>query len=1088
MHTILQIKWRIQPNKIFVYFKGKLCDLVPKNFTAVILVAFHLLTAAETEAQQKITGKVFRESNLPLYGATIKIRNSDIAAISEADGSFVINARTGDLLEISFIGYKTGQIKIGDEINYNINLIPAIISLDDIVMTGYTSQKIKAITGSVAVVQPKELTSIPAGQVEQMLQGRVAGLTVITTGLPGSPSIVRIHGVGNFGDVKPLYLIDGVEGDINNLNANDIESLQVLKDAGAYAIYGVRGANGVLVITTRKGRQGKTRINYDFYIGTTRPLNVDLGLLNPQEMADLTWTAYRNLGQTPSNPLYGTDIKPVLPDFFIAGRNVGLPAGDPDTDPSLYNSDFANGEIYQIVKANKSGTDWFHELYKPALIQHHSLQVSGANEKNKYAFTLGYMDQQGTLTSTWLKRFSVRMNSEFNVANTFRVGENLQWTYRDQGGIPDYGSPNDNDMWRSITTNPILPVYDIKGGWAHLDQFHFWDNPVALRVQAGDDKSNSWETFGNIYGELDFLKNFTARTSFGGTINNYNNNRFDYWSYEPLIIDKDSFPDNALSESSGYRWSWTWTNTIKYAKTVADHHQFVVLAGTEAINNYNKEIGGRSAGLYVNDVNYRFLTNGTPSTAFNVRSNYSFADQSSLFSFFTQFDYGYKDKYYFRGTLRNDGASVFGEENRYGWFPSVSAAWRISQENFMVDSKWIDELKIRASWGKTGFYGNVNSSNQYTLYGSSIGNSYYDINGVNSPSQGFRATRFGDPNTGWQEDVVTNIGVESVFWNGKLNLTIDWYNKKANGLLFEAGLPDILGGAVAPAKNVGVIQNKGFDILLGSKGSWNRDWKWDLTTTASIYKNKILKVSDQPFFFPIQGERFVKNQVGHAVSSYFGYKIIGIFADSNEVKNAPEQDEAKPGRFRYLDANGDNDISGDDRVFLGDANPDFTLGLNIGIGFRNFDFSTFFYGSFGNEVVNSPKTRTDFFGLEQNSAKSRRLLYESWTPQNIQASTPIAEASVNFSNIAVFNSYIVEDGSYFRNKSVILGYTFPVESLKRFKVEKLRIYIQAVNLFTITDYSGIDPELAGNSAAFGIDYGNYPNSEKRFLFGVNLGF
>ena len=1039
-------------------------------------------------AQQKISGVVSGENNLPLAGATIIVNGTNIATTSLTDGSFTISAKTNDILEISFVGYKTQQIKIENETSLKIILQPTILSLDEVILTGYTSQKVKEITGSVAIIKTKDLTAIPAGQVDQMLQGRASGLTVISSGLPGGISNVRIHGLGNFGDVTPLFIIDGVQGNINNLNPYDVESIQVLKDAGAYSIYGVRGANGVIIITTRSGKQGKPKISYDFYMGTARPLKNSIDLLNPQEMADLMWTALQNSNQPLSNPLYGSGPKPILPDYFIAGDNAGLFANDPLVDPALYTIDFSNGNnIYQIVQANKTGTDWFHELYKPAFSHNHSLSVSGANEKNKYSLSLGYMDLQGTLLNTWLKRYTIRVNTEFNVADFIRIGENLQFTYRDKGNLPDYGYPTDNDMFRAITTHPLLPVYDIKGGWAHFVPRAYFDNPVALRNLSKDDKSFSWETFGNIYAEVDLFKKFTFRTSFGGNITNYYNTRFDFWSYYPRL---DLRPDNALIESSGYRWSWTWTNTIKYSETFGDAHRINILAGTEAINNYNREVGGRSAGLYSNDVNYRFLSNGIPASQGPAAANYSFAGTSSLYSLISQADYGFMEKYFLRVTLRKDGASFFAPRKKYGWFPSLSAAWRINEENFLKDLQWIDELKLRASWGKTGFYGNTDPLNQYTLYGGSFGDAYYDINGNNAPLQGFRTLRLGDPNTGWQEDVVTNIGFESIFWRGKLSVTVDWFSKKAKGLLFPILLPDILGGAIPPNVNVGVVQNKGFDVLIGSKGRWSPDWQWDATATISFYKNKILKLPNLAYFIPSfnVGGDYVRNQVGYPLSSFYGYKIIGIFKDDNEVSNAAVQDAAKPGRFRYLDTNKDDTISAADRVFLGDGNPDFTLGINLGIIYKNFDLTTFFYGSFGNEVINYPRINTDFFATGFYSAKSKDLFYNSWTPQNTGASIPIVEDSYNFSNIGTINSYIVEDGSYFRNRSVILGYSFSKDLARRLKIEKLRLYVQAVNLFTITKYKGLDPELPGATTAFGIDFGNYPNNEKRFVFGVNMSF
>ena len=1060
-------------------------SIAKKHF--IIFTFFFLFFDLTIHAQKTITGVVTRPDGLPLSGVSVVVKGTNMATISADDGSFTITARAEDVLVFSYIGYRSKEIKIGNEITLKLSLSESIINLDEVIVTGYTSQRVKEITGSVAIVKPKDLTAVPAGQVEQMLQGRVAGLNIITSGMPGGASNIRLHGIGNFGEVTPLYIIDGVEGNINNLNPNDIESLQVLKDAGAYSIYGVRGANGVIVITTRQGKPGKTKVTYDSYVSTTRPLKRGPDLLNSREMADLTWIAYKNSGQVsgngnPYDPLYGNGGNPVLPDYFIAGVSQALFKNDPGVDPSLYNTDFTSGPIYQIVQANKTGTDWFHEIFKPAFSQNHSLTVSGANEKNKYLCSFGYLDQEGTALNTYLKRYTARINTEFSVDDNIRIGENLQLISRDNPKIATQRGPNNNEIFYSIVTQPILPVYDIKGGWAHFSPSDFIENPVAARTQAKDDKANYWEIFGNAFAEADLLKFFTARTSFGGNLLNYNSYNYLFPTYFPR---PDGLPNNSLIESSGYRRSWTWTNTLKFSRIFKKIHNIKMLAGIEAISNYNREVGGQRLGFFTNEVNYRFLSNGN----INDQSNYSFAGTSTLYSFISRIDYGYKEKYFLTGTLRRDGSSVFGPEHRYGWFPSVSAAWRITEEKFLKSLEWLTDLKLRASWGKTGYYGNTDPFNQYTLYGGTVGDAYYDIYGINNPVPGFRTVRLGDPNTGWQEDIVTNIGIESFLWNGKLSATIDWYKKRAKGLLFPITLPDVLGGATPPNINIGVVQNTGFDILLGSKGHWSKDWHWDATITLSHYKNKILKLTDLSYFTPpfaIAGP-FVRNEVGHSTSSFYGYKIVGIFKNADEVNTAPVQDAAAPGRFRYLDANGDNIINDDDRVFIGNANPKFTAGISIGITYKNFDFSTFCYGSFGNDVVNEPKFLTDFFGTGA-FAKSKALLYNSWTPNNTNTRVPIIENEINFSNIGAINSYTVEDGSYFRNKSIVIGYTLPKAILQKIKIEKLRIYLQTVNLFTITKYTGLDPELSGHSSAFGIDFGNYPNNQRQYLFGINMNF
>ena len=1066
----------------------KLCNYFTKGAITFICTLFLLCTTLF--AQQIIKGVITGTDHTPLFSATVTVKNTARATTTEANGHFRIAAKTGDILIVSYVGYRTKEIKLDNETSLKISLYESIANLDEIIVTGYTSQKIKEITGSVSVVKPKELVAVPAGQVEQMLQGRVAGLTVITSGEPGAQSQVYLHGAGNFGNVTPLYIIDGVGGNINSLNPYDIESIQVLKDAGAYSIYGVRGANGVIVVTTKKGKGTKAKLSYDFYIGTTRPLSKGLDLLNPQEQADLKWIALKNSGQTPSDPLYGNGPSPVLPDYLYAGSYIGLFKGDPRADASLYNIDSTAGPIYVIVPFNKTGTDWFHELFKPATSQNHTITVSGGGDKGHYLLSFGYLNQQGTYLNTYLKRFTTRINTEFTLLNTIRIGENLQLSYSENHRI--------GSIDQALTYFPFLPVYDIKGnstnygpsfgsGYAAPGPA---SNPVTARILSKDDRYNNWEVFGNAYAEVDFLKTFTFRTSFGGPLTYYYSYNFNYGSYEPPPPSAGGYP-NSFSEWSGYNSSWTWTNTLNYSQTLWKDHHIKALVGTEEKSNYNRELGGKRTGYASNSPFYRFLSTGRPTGL----TNYSFGGTSYLYSFMSMAEYSYQEKYFFRATLRRDGSSVFGSENRFGWFPAVGVAWRMTEENFMKESKWITDLKLRGSWGKTGFDGNTNPSNQYTLYGGGAGGSYYDIfgNSIGNIAEGFRPIRFGNAKTSWQEDIVTNIGFDAVFWNGKLNLTADWYNKNSTGLLFPVSLPALLGEATPPNINVGNVKNTGIDLTLGSKGRFSKNSGWDFSLTFSHYDNKIVKLNDLPFFNDMFG--IVRNEVGHPVSSFFGYKVIGFFEDDADIAKSPEQTAASPGRFKYLDANGDGKITDDDRVHFGNPNPKFTLGLNIGFNYRNFDFNTFFYGSFGNDIFNNYKSAVNIY--LGNTPKSKTALYDSWTPDHHNATAPIQENSINFSNSEVVNSYGLENGSYFRNKTMILGYNFPKSWLQKIKMERFRIYIQAVNLFTFTNYSGLDPELPGtlnaatgtSSSAFGIDlFGNYPNNQKQYLIGFNLNF
>ena len=494
------------------------------------------------------------------------------------------------------------------------------------------------------------------------------------------------------------------------------------------AIYGVRGANGVIVVTTKKGRSTKPAVSYNFYIGKQMPLENGFNYLNPQEEANLAWLQYKNsglvdsLGNPNSDLLYGNGPEPVLPDYIVAGRFGGFFEGDPAVNPALYNLDYRQAPIYQIVKSNKKGTDWFHELFRPALNQNHTISVSGANDKSHYLFSIGYLNQQGTLLNTYLKRYTVRVNTEFNVKNNIRIGENIQLAYRDNPKIAnDYGNGNNNPIqnisFPSSSSNAasmsIMPVYDIMGNWATNGEHHPGPetNPVGERVLSKNNINNSWDIFGNVYAEAGFLKYFTARTNFGGTVSHYYFTGYHYGAFDPL-----DGAYNSLNEAAGYRNSWTWTNTLNFSTIFAKNNRVKVLIGTEAISNYNRELGAGRSNFFSNDPDYRTLNSGT-----NPLTNYGFAGHSALFSYLSRLDYSFDEKYFFAATLRRDGSSVFAEQSRYGWFPSFAGAWRISGEKFMRELSWVTELKLRSSWGITGFDGNTDPDNQYSLFTSRAG-------------------------------------------------------------------------------------------------------------------------------------------------------------------------------------------------------------------------------------------------------------------------------------------------------------------------------------------------------------------------------
>lgn len=1056
------------------------------------LCSLFCFISVATFAQKTVTGKVVNSvDNQPIAGASVQVKGSTIGTQTNEQGEFSIDVPSeNSILVFSVIGYSLVEMPVAGQTNLSVSMVATSSELSEVVVTGYSTQLKKDITGSVAVVNVGDLKTVPTASPEQMLQGRASGVNIITSGEPGSASNIRIRGITSFGNSDPLVIIDGVQASLRDINADDIESMQILKDAGAASIYGVRGSNGVIVITTKRGKSGKTRITYDGYYGTQRPLDGNVfHLLNTPEMAQLTWDALKNSNQVdpvtgnPSHFQYGNGATPVIPDYILIGGQSGV-IGEPTPEQiAQYNVDYSKGPIYQIVPANKQGTDYFHEIFDDAHTQKHTLTASGGAEKSNYLFAIGYYDQNGTLKSTYYKRYSARINTTFTIKNTIRVGENLYVFYKERPQSSYTNQSEGNAISMSYRQQPIIPVYDMFGGYAGTAAKGLGNaqNPVAILERAQDNRSRNWDIIGNVFAELDFLKHFTARTSFGGTMDNGYYYYYTYHTYE----NAENNGSNAFSENSYYNRSWTWTNTLAYNNVFAEKHSLKVLVGLEAIENYGRGVGGSSLNYFLDFPDYWTLSNG--SSGF---TNYSNVYKDALYSQFGRVDYTFSDRYLFSATVRHDGSSRFSEDQRWGWFPSFSGGWRISNEAFFKEVTWVNDLKIRGSWGKLGNQLNVNPFNSFpVIYNGTPSNAYYPIAGTsNSATQGIITTRIGNVNTSWEEDKIWNIGLDAALWKSKFEFSAEYYKKSVSGLLFTDQVPAVVGGATLPTVNIGDIENKGFDFTLTYHGGVGKEFQYDVSANLTTYQSDVTKIPGD--YFTAGGSRigdFVRNEVGHPVGSFFGYEVIGLFQNAEDVAKSPTQTAAAPGRFKYKDVNGDGAITPDDRTFFGNPNPDFTYGLNLGARYKGFDFSMFLYGSQGNDVINYVRYWTDFFPSFQG-VKSQDLLYNSWTPDRTNAKTPINENESNFSNNGVVNSYYKENGSYLRCKSIILGYTLPAKFLSKYKIDRLRIYIQAANLFTITDYTGLDPELSGTNSYFGIDYGNYPNNQKNYNIGINLAF
>jgi len=1064
-----------------------------KRYVALIL--FLSLSCQFSYAQKGVLQGTVSGDGEPLEFANVGITELGLGSSTDASGKYLIqDIPFGTYtLTVSYVGFETHSLSVTisstNPLTVDIAMGAGTV-LDEIVVTGYTAQKKKDITGAVAVVDMKNLRAVPSGTIESVLQGNAAGVTVINSGAPGSPSNVRVRGITSVGSTDPLVIIDGTPGSMHDLNPNDIQSIQVLKDAGAAAIYGVRGSNGVIIITTKRGQAGKITVSYDTYIGTQRPLKDGWNLANPTENANAIWEQFKNSNLPPIHAQYGNGATPVIPDYITPTGQVGESA---KTDPATY-ALYSN----QITKANKAGTDWFHEIFKPATVMNHDLSISGGSERATFLLSLNYLDQDGTLIRNYLKRYGARINSAYNVSKSIRIGQSAYFNYKKNPGylgLP--GINNANSINAAFRMPAIVPVYDIKGNFAGGGSRSLGNspNPVAIMERTKDNKANNYGILGNVYAEVDFLKNFTVKTSFGGAVDLFNNYSFVFTAYENA---ENAQNPNSFIENYGSVTSRTWTNTLNYKNTFAGSHNLNVLIGSEAISNAGRGISGARGSYYVTnpanltvDPNLWTLNFGTPTGQSNSNiaiNGFQTPYENALFSLFGRLDYNFENKYYLSGTLRRDGSSVFAPENRYGVFPSVTVGWRISAEPFMKGISWLDDLKLRGGWGKLGSISNVSPTNAFTLFSQSSVESYYDINGTSTtPVQGLFASQFGNVNTTWEEDIITNIGFDASLLKGRFDLSAEWYKKEISGLLFPAAIPATAGGSRPPFVNSGNIQNSGVDLSLTYHGKLGEDLSFDIGGNFTSYANEVKSVPPGFLYIDYGQSRL---QPGHPIGAFFGYKQIGLFQSQAEVDAAPKQDAAAPGRHRFEDINGDNKIDANDRTHFGNPNPDFTAGLTLGATYKNLDLSMFWYANVGNEVINQVRNSIDF-PQQFDVAISKDAVYNSWRPDRPNAKVPRLERGANFSNVTAFNSYLMEDGSFVRLKNLQLGYSVPVSKLDRIGASRLRIYVQAVNLFTFTKYTGLDPELLSStltSTNFGIDGGAYPANQKMFTGGLNITF
>ncbi|HEV8080742.1 MAG TPA: SusC/RagA family TonB-linked outer membrane protein, partial [Chitinophagaceae bacterium] len=964
------------------------------------------------------------------------------------------------------------------------------------------------------------LVANPGSNIQNLLQGRAAGVTVGTSGVPGAGASVRMHGYSTFGNNEPLYVVDGARvSSITELNPNDIETMQVLKDASAASIYGSAAAGGVIIITTKRGKVGRPKVTYDSYYGL-QTFKKRLDLLNTKEYGDYLFLLAKNSGNIINGefkhgqyagPTGISTTGPIIPAFIYAngsysgapGKNGGIAAGDPVADPSKYKLDLfdVNGPgTYLIVPANQEGTDWLGAILQKAPMMNHQVTASGGSDNANYVFGLDYFDQKGIVYTSRYQRYALRANTSFKIKNKVRVGENLQVYFTNRSGVQGFNNQEEgNPIAFSYRMQPIVPVFDIMGNYGGTRGSNVGNaqSPYANLDRRKGAKEKRVGILGSVYTEVDLLRYFTFRSNLGMDFGNGSSYAFIKGFYEGAEGRSNLA---SMSEAQNYGYQLTWYNTLTFKKTFRDVHDINALVGTEIVQNQGRNVNTSASDFFNLDRNFQQVGSSLSLTPFGSSGEFKSRKYSPVIA---QLNYAYKDKYLLSGTFRRDGSSdAFGPTHKYGNFPAFSVGWRISEEPFLKSSKIINDLKLRFGYGVLG-NDNISSLGFLTFF--TINNdAAYPINGSNtSYTPALRHQTIANPDIKWEETATSTLGIDATLFNNRLNVTLDLYNRETNDLLFEKELdPSVFGGRIDKQPiNIGNMNNKGIDLALSYRGTPSKNLRYDVSTTFSLYKNKVGDLAD-PFF---EGDRtridpLNRSVKGRPLSSFFGYVVNGFFNDATELA-ALDQKGKFIGGWKYKDISGpdgkpDGKITPDDRTFIGSPHPKFIMGLNLSVSYKNLDLSTFLYWKAGGQIANYTRYWTDFNTFQGN--RTRRVLYDSWTPENHNAKLPLV-TSVDAVSGQVPVDYYIEPGGYLRMRNLQLGYTLPKSIMDRFGIDRLRLYVQGQNLFTITKYTGLDPEITTLNTGkndytrrfsdrnLGVDIGNYPTA-KAIIFGLNLGF